>query len=202
LPANRSETSPKFSVFVSYSKQDQERAQAIAESLEERGVTCWIAPRDVRPGRSYGDEIISGIERSLCFLLVLSESSNNSAFVAREVERAISKNKPIFTVRVDDVTPSPALELFISGTQWIDAFSARLDSHIDKLASLLEAEEAARVPSSPRKRQARASLRRPAGLRLGCLPPGASLSARRWPPPSSLSHGSEATKFRWSRPQI
>jgi hypothetical protein len=28
--------------------------------LEERGVRCWIAPRDVKPGASYGDEIIRG----------------------------------------------------------------------------------------------------------------------------------------------
>jgi hypothetical protein len=87
----------------------------------------------VKPGRAYGDEIIRGIEKSRDFILVLSKESNKSAFVAREVERAVSKNKPIFTVRIDNVTPAPALELFISRTQWIDAFSG--------LASLLAEDE-------------------------------------------------------------
>jgi TIR domain len=95
----------------------------------------------VKPGRAYGDEIIRGIEKSRDFILVLSKESNKSAFVAREVERAVSKNKPIFTVRIDNVTPAPALELFISRTQWIDALSGKLDSHIDRLASLLAEDE-------------------------------------------------------------
>ena len=50
------------------------------------------------------------------------EGSNGSAFVAREVERAVSKQKPIFVIRLANIEPAPALELFISGTQWIDAF--------------------------------------------------------------------------------
>jgi hypothetical protein len=108
--------------------------------LEQRGFKCWVAPRDVRPGHSYGDEIIRAIERSRCFILALSKASNESPFVAREVERAISKRKPIFPVRIEDVEPSSSLELFISSTQWIDAF-ADGDSPIDRLATLLAGEE-------------------------------------------------------------
>ena len=35
--------------------------------------------------------------------------------VRREVERAVSKHKPVFPVRISEVVPSPALELFVSG---------------------------------------------------------------------------------------
>lgn len=141
------EASAGYSAFISYAKADQEKAQEIAASLEQRGLKCWIAPRDVRAGRSYGDEIIRGIERSRCFILVLSEASNDSAFVAREVERAVSKKKPVFPVRLDNVEPAPSLELFISGTQWIDAFSGRLSSHMDHLAAMLAEEDA--EPAKP-----------------------------------------------------
>jgi len=103
--------------------------------LEERGVRCWIAPRDVKPGASYGDEIIRGIETSSAFILVLSSASNESDFVAREVERAISKKKAVLPVRIENVEPSRALQLFISGTQWVDAFSGRLATHMDRLAA-------------------------------------------------------------------
>ncbi|HBH42017.1 MAG TPA: hypothetical protein DDW26_08975 [Rhizobiales bacterium] len=109
----------------------------MAASLEERGLESWIAPRDVRAGRSYGDEIITGIENARSFVLVLSRASNDSAFVAREVERAVSKKKPIFAIRVANVEPSPSLELFISGTQWIDAFSGRLGPHSCRPSSKL-----------------------------------------------------------------
>jgi hypothetical protein len=144
-------SSSRISAFVSYAKADQAKAQEIAASLEERGCGCWIAPRDVRPGRTYGDEIIRGIESAGALILVLSSSSNGSAFVAREIERAVSKNKHIFTVRIEDVLPSPGLELFISSTQWIDAYTGRLGPHIDRLAALLAEDEAAAgsAPSAP-----------------------------------------------------
>ncbi len=126
-----------YSAFVSHAKADEKKAKEIAAGLEERGFKCWIAPRNVRPGYSYGDEIVRGIEKSRAFILVLSKASNGSAFVAREVERAISKDKAVYAIRVENVQPSPSLELFISGTQWIDAWSGRLANHIDSLANLL-----------------------------------------------------------------
>ena len=123
--SSKAPSATELAAFISYAKPDREKAQEIADSLEQRGFKCWIAPRDVRPGRSYGDEIIRSFERSRTLILVLSEASNGSGFVSREIERAVSKNKPIFTVRVEDVMPAPALELFISSTQWIGAFSGR-----------------------------------------------------------------------------
>jgi tetratricopeptide (TPR) repeat protein len=141
LAAEASKQAPGFSAFISHAKADAKKAQAIAEGLEKRGVTCWIAPRDVKAGRAYGDEIIRGIGSARSFVLVLSKASNDSAFVAREVERATSKKKPIFAFRIADVQPAPALELFISGTQWIDAFPGRLATHVDRLANMLAEEE-------------------------------------------------------------
>ena len=140
LTEQRSNKPPDFAAFISHAKGDQKRAREIAALLEARGLKCWIAPRDVRPGQSYGDEIIRGIEKSRAFILILSKGSNDSPFVAREVERAVSKRKPIFPIRIEEVEPSSALELFVSSTQWIDAFSGS-DSHVDSLANLLAGED-------------------------------------------------------------
>ena len=148
MPAKRSKQALLLSAFISHAKADAKKAQEIAASLEARGLKCWIAPRDVRAGRSYGDEIIRGIESTKAFVLVLSKASNDSAFVAREVERAVSKKKPIFAVRVANVEPAPSLELFISGTQWIDAFGGKLAPHIDRLAGLL-GDEGEAEPADP-----------------------------------------------------
>ncbi len=150
-----------ISTFISYAKADQAKAQEIAASLEQRGFKCWIAPRDVRPGRTYGDEIIRGIEASRALILVLSSASNASGFVSREIERAVSKNKPIFTIRIEDVLPSPALELFISSTQWIDAFSGRLGPHVDRLAELLAEDEAPGSAAPAPRAAAKPSPQRP-----------------------------------------
>ena len=50
--------------FISHSSQDTEAASRICSFLEARGVTCWIAPRDVNPGAIYAEEILDGIESS------------------------------------------------------------------------------------------------------------------------------------------
>jgi len=131
-----------YSAFICHAKADAERAEEIAATLEERGLTCWIAPRDARVGHDYAQEILRGIERSRCLVLVLSDAANTSTFVKREVERAVTKRKPVFPVRVEDVMPSPGLELFVASTHWIDAFAGRLVDHIDRLAQDLADEKA------------------------------------------------------------
>lgn len=148
MAATGTPDSESYAAFVSYAKADAKRAQEIADGLEARGFSCWIAPRNVRPGRPYGDEIIRGIERARALILVLSSESNESIFVAREVERAVSKNKHVFPIRIEDVQPSSSLELFVSSTQWIDAFSGRLTPHVDRLARLLAEDEGREPPAA------------------------------------------------------
>src|SRR5262245_41486459 len=106
--------------FISYASEDEAVAHTISSYLERNGLTCWIAPGDVQPGADSAAEIVNGIETSAVLVLVLSEHANSSAFVSREVERAVSKSKPIFPVRVREVLPSKSLELFISAEHWID----------------------------------------------------------------------------------
>jgi hypothetical protein len=120
--------------FISYASENRDKAEQICASLEGRGLVCWMAPRDVRAGREYADEIMRGLEGTTSIVLVLSEAANASAFVRREVERAVSKRKPIFPVRIEEVTPAPGLELFISSTHWLDAWTGNWDDHMEQLA--------------------------------------------------------------------
>ena len=124
----------KYSAFISYASENREKADEICAALEQRGFVCWIAPRDVRAGREYADEIILGLERSAAVVLVLSEAANTSVFVLREVERAVAKEINVIPVRIEEITPSPGLELFISGTHWLDAFDGDWDEHMNRLA--------------------------------------------------------------------
>jgi TolB-like protein len=50
----------------------------------------------------------------------MSGSAVDSAHVAREVERAASKRKPIIPFRIDTAVLNPELEYFLSNSQWID----------------------------------------------------------------------------------
>lgn len=126
-------------VFVSYASPDREIAFRIVGFLEKEGVRCWVAPRDVPPGVEYGQAIINGIEQSRALVLVLSEQSNDSMFVRKEVERAVSKSKPVLPVRIREVTPSGSLEFFISSAQWIDAFKPPLENALAPLLGAINA---------------------------------------------------------------
>lgn len=138
-------------VFISYASADKVIAFSICEALENRGVKCWIAPRDILRG-SYGAAIIKAIKKSKLMVIVLSSHANQSEHVHREVERAADKGVNIYPVRIEDVLPSEDLELFISSEQWLDAFPSPLEKHLDQLTEnvkLLLGESRGPVSSPP-----------------------------------------------------
>lgn len=107
--------------FISYASHDAAVATALVEALERVGVKCWIAPRDVRAGALYADAIVRAITGARAFVLVLSEDSIDSSHVSKEIERASSKKHPIITLRIDAAPLTPALEYFLSESQWVEA---------------------------------------------------------------------------------
>ena len=125
-------------VFISHSNQDKTVASAICSRLEQAGIRCWIAPRDVRPGRNWGSEIIRGLDNAKVMIVVLSANANESPPVMNEVERAFHKRIAIIPVRTEEVMPSEALEYFLSPKHWLDAFNPPLEAHIDRLARTVE----------------------------------------------------------------
>jgi len=122
-----------FDVFISYSSQDKPTADAACAALESANIRCWIAPRDINPGRDYAESIIDAIEGARVFVLIFSNNANASPQVKREVERAVSKGLPIIPVRIEDVVPNRTLEYFISSPHWLDAFPPPRDRYFAKL---------------------------------------------------------------------
>lgn len=58
-------------IFISHSSRDAEFADSVCRLLEGSGHNCFIAPRDIRPGREYAEEIIDGITGADIMLLVV-----------------------------------------------------------------------------------------------------------------------------------
>src|SRR5947208_3604227 len=75
-------------VFISHSSQDKPIADAVCNGLETAAIRCWMAPRDVQPGRSFAGEITRAIQRSKVMVLIFSAHSNTSEQVLREVQLA------------------------------------------------------------------------------------------------------------------
>src|SRR5437764_1169014 len=108
-------------IFISYSSRDSETAQRVCAVLEEGGLSCWIAPRNILPGQPWSEAIIDGINDSEVMLLLYTSASNASPQVMREVERAVNKRLGLITVRVEDVAPSKSMEYLISVSHWQEA---------------------------------------------------------------------------------
>src|SRR5438067_412072 len=145
-------------VFVSHSHQDAPAAELIVEALEKRGVTCWMAPRDVPPGGSYAEAILNAIEGASCFVLIYSQHSNVSSHVLREVERALKFDLNIVPIRFDNSAPSKSLDYLLATVHWLSIGPGNQGQSIAKAADQIAAclakagstppgAEPARVPS-------------------------------------------------------
>lgn len=126
-------------VFISHSTNNRPVANAVCAALERIGIRCWIAPRDVMPGRPYSGEITRAIQQSRAFVLIFSEHSNNSEQVLREVQLAANSRLHIIQFRIDPVVPSDDLEYYLSGPHWLDAVTPPLENHIEQLQNSMKA---------------------------------------------------------------
>jgi len=95
-----------YTCFISYSSKDELFTRRLHNDLQQEGVRCWFAPEDM----DIGDKIKHRIDESIRLydklLLILSEHSINSSWVAYEVERALNKEPQdipnvLYPVRVD-----------------------------------------------------------------------------------------------------
>jgi hypothetical protein len=120
-------------VFVSYSQPDRSQAFEIVSQLEARGIKVWVAPRDIAPSAEWAAEIIEAIGASRIMVLVFSGASNSSPQVRREVERAVHRQVPILTVRIEDALPTKSMEYFLSAQHWLDAFPPPLPVYCEQL---------------------------------------------------------------------
>ncbi len=125
-------------VFISYSSTDKPVADAICAALEKNHVRCWFAPRDIRPGDSWGGSILDAIEESAVMVVVFSSNANSSKQVMREVERAVKKDVVIVPFRIEKVEPSDDMEYFLSATHWLDAVTPEMGHHLAALTATVK----------------------------------------------------------------
>jgi len=120
-------------VFVSHANQDHAWAGAACAALEQQGLRCWIAPRDMRAGVDWPAQIIEAISHAALMVLILSEHANRSSQVLREVDRAVNHNVNVLALRIGDFALSKNLEYFISMCHWLDARPDAMAAGLDDL---------------------------------------------------------------------
>jgi DNA polymerase III delta prime subunit len=131
-------SSPKFDVFLSHSRKDADVADRVCVALERSGLSVWIAPRNVLPSESWADAIVEGIASSRLVLVIFSEHANHSKHVARELECAVARDRPVLPLRIEDVLPTGSMEYFLSGHQWLDALPGPIETHLTEILAVMQ----------------------------------------------------------------
>jgi hypothetical protein len=150
----------RHQVFVSYSTKDQAIADAVREHLQNNGVSCWMAPHNLLGGSDWATGIVEAIDQSQALLLILSQASNVSDDVKREVGRASTKRIPIVPFFIENVELSKHMEYFLATTHWLGADARHIELRMAHLLDTVKtlvgdpiASGAQRIPVPPPARQ-------------------------------------------------
>lgn len=77
-----------YSCFISYSHKDEDFAKHLYLRMRDAGLRVWYAPEEMRGGRKLHEQIFGAIHLHDKLLLVLSEQSLRSEWVATEIRSA------------------------------------------------------------------------------------------------------------------
>ena len=113
----------KKDLFISYSSTDQPIAENIKKELEKYKVSCWMAPDSIPAGSDYASEIPAAIKNGRICLVILSENSQKSKWVPKEIEQAIDEGLTIIPYQIDDSKVNTMFEFLLKNCQRINAYN-------------------------------------------------------------------------------
>ncbi len=87
-------------VFISYSRSNQDYANALCAWLNGHGVRTWIDQRIAR-GAQWESEIYAQLDASAALLVLMSKAAQRSSWVEREVRRAIHCRIPVYPLLLE-----------------------------------------------------------------------------------------------------
>ena len=125
-------------IFLSYSRADIPLARRIDETLQARGMETWVDWSDVQPAEDQMQEYLHAIEQAEVVVVLLSSASIASPYRRREVEHAVSVQKRLIPVVLDDFDPAGVPQV-LRKLNWI--FLRREEEFAAAIEGLVEAIE-------------------------------------------------------------
>ena len=138
ITLNRREKTKGF-VFISYSTRDNTVAQQVRQVLEKNGIRCWMAPESIPAGSDYGQEIPKAIDGCAVFLLLLSDASQKSNWVPKELGLAIGKGRKVIPFQIDDAEITDAFNFYLTNSQRISAYNRMTEAYAELIRQLIKA---------------------------------------------------------------
>ena len=158
-----------YSCFISYSHTDKPFARRLHEALQGRGIRCWLDEHQLLPGDDIHDQIDRGIRLWDKVLLCCSETSLNSWWVDKELDRALQKEEQLWRERGKKILLLIPLDLdghvfnwdrgkaamirsrFITDFQVWEKDKTKFEAAFEQLVKALMTEDAGREPAPDQK---------------------------------------------------
>ena len=153
-----------YSVFISYSHADKAFARRLHDTLQSKGVRCWLDEHQLLPGDDIYHEVDRGIRLWDKMLLCCSEHSLKSWWVDNEIGTAFEKEQQLMKDRggtkVQVLVPLN-LDGYLFSDKWKSGYQAQVkrrlaadfteigagtkfDEQVERLIKGLRADEGAR----------------------------------------------------------
>ena len=110
-------------VFISYSREDQQKVVKLVEYLRERGLSVWMDETDIHGATMWTEEIVEAIHKCTLFILAISNHSTGSKNVVKELALASEREKKILPLYFEQCEIPKNMEYQLAGIQNIALYS-------------------------------------------------------------------------------
>jgi hypothetical protein len=123
-------------IFISYSFDDQKVVEGLSAYLEQNGIRCFVAYRDIPRGKSWAEYIPPAIENCKMMVYVHSSTANASDMITNEIVLCLKYKHPVLPFRIQNIDYSGEKAFHLIRINWIDAFPNPNECFLELLTSI------------------------------------------------------------------
>jgi hypothetical protein len=127
-------------IFLSYNHKDKKKAHAVLNRLEklEPDFSVWFDRHSIQPGQRLSDKITEALDSANYYVILISENSNQSEWVKRELSAAFDLSMKTHLALVPFVIDDAKTPLEFRGQLTINAKGDNFDNGLDDLVNFFK----------------------------------------------------------------